>query len=223
MVSFYTEGDRGSEARTPLSVALNYQQLPVVKVLIDAGANINKPVWTGRHSMQPPLALTLLEGRMEFIRLLIGAGTDVTSAGWNGAGYAAGLDGWDGVISFNLYSPFRSYLSDAFSTEFLVLWMQAGGTLNVDMIFRYDENFDLSQEHPGDACQERGRQCHVKNQLRPFRDGTLYRLTIMDMCRIVIRKKLIEHAQGKSIVPAIKSLPLPIKMKSFLSFDNVRE
>ena len=221
--SFYTDVDSQDETRTPLAVALHYQRLPLLKVLIDAGANINKPVWTGaRDKMQPPLALTLLEGRMEFIKLLIGAGVDITPNGWDGASSTAGLDGWTRVIAFNLYLQSYRCLPDAFSTEFLVLWMQAGGTINAEMIIGYDENLDLSQEHPGDRLNELGRQANVKRQLQTCIDGTLYRLTILDMCRIVIRKKLIEHARGKSILPAIKSLPLPMKMKTFLSFDNVK-
>ena len=221
--SFYTDEDSQDETRTPLAVALHYQRLPVLKVLIDAGANINKPVWTGRrHSMQPPLALTLLEGRMEFIKLLIGAGVDVTSNGWDGATPAAGFDGWTGLIAFNIYLQWYHCVSDTFSTEFLTLWMQAGGMLNAEMILRHDRNRDLSQEHPGDRLSELSRQDNVKKQLQPCIDGTLYRLTILDMCRIVIRKKLIEQAQGKSIFPAIKRLPLPMKMKTFLSFGNVK-
>ena len=134
----YTEADRQDEARTPLAVALNYRRLAVVKVLIDAGANINKSIYCGRHEMRPLLALVLLEGRMEFIKLLIGAGVDITTNGWDGCVY--GLDGWDGVISFNLYLQSYRCLPDAFSTEFLVLWMQAGGTINAEMIIGYDEN-----------------------------------------------------------------------------------
>ena len=117
----YTEAEYDDEARTALAVALNYRRLGVVKVLIDAGANINKSIYCGLHAMKPLLALVLFEGRMELIKLLIGAGVDVTPSGWNGRVY--GLDGWDGVIAFNLYWPMNGCVSDTFSTEFLVLWM----------------------------------------------------------------------------------------------------
>ena len=114
-------------------------------------------------------------------------------------------------------------MSLEFCKEFLVLWIQAGGTINVDIIIRHNEIMDLSQEHPGDRITEHERRAHVKRELQPCRDGTLYRLTVLDMCRIVIRKKLMEYTQGKSIFPAIRKLPLPMKMKSFLSFDCVQE
>ena len=180
----------------------------MVKALIDAGVNINQPIYTGSHSKQTPLELTLIDRQKEFTKLLIGAGTDVTSGDWNI------------ILGRNLASR---VLSLEFCKEFLVLWMQAGGTINVDIIIRHNEIMDLSQEHPGDRIIEHERRAHVKMELQPCRDGTLYKLTILDMCRIVIRKKLIEHAQGKSILPAIRKLPLPMKMKSFLSFDCVQE
>ena len=201
MFVFYTEEGSG-DARTPLTVALNYQQFSVVKVLIDAGANINKPVRAGNFHDEVPLRLTLFEGRMEFIRLLIGAGSDVTSGDWNGA------------IGLNLYWP--GHASTAFCKEFLILFMQAGGTINVGHIIGHNQDW---YDHMGGF----GRPVHVDEELQMYRDGTLYKFNILDMCRIVIRKKLIEHVHGKSIVPAIKSLPLPMKMKRFLSFGCVSE
>ena len=201
MFVFYTEEGSG-DARTPLTVALNYQQFSVVKVLIDAGANINKPVRAGNFHDEVPLRLTLFEGRMEFIRLLIGSGSDVTSGDWNGA------------IGLNLDWP--GHASTAFCKEFLILFMQAGGTINVGHIIGHNQDWS---DHMGGF----GRPVHVDEELQMYRDGSLYKFNILDMCRIVIRKKLIEHAQGKSILPAIKSLPLPMKMKSFLSFGCVSE
>ena len=169
---------------------------------------MNQPIYSNSHSMQTPLELTLIDGQMKFTKLLIGAGVDVTSGDWNA------------ILGRYLASRVMSL---EFCKEFLVLWMQAGGTINVDIIIRHNEIMDLSQEHPGDRIIEHERRAHVKNQLQPCRDGTLYRLTFLDMCRIVIRKKLIEHAQRKSILPAIRKLPLPMKMKSFLPFDCVQE
>ena len=198
---------RYEDARTPMTIALNYQQLSVVKVLIDAGANINKLTYTRSHSKRAPLEFTLCDGQMELAKLLIGAGTDVTSGDWNA------------IIGGSLASRCAS---TKFCKEFLVLYLQAGGTISFEKIIRHNEVFDLSQEHPGDRIVEMGRRAHVREELQPCRNGTLYRLTILDMCRIVIRKKLIENAQGKSILPAIKSLPLPMKMKSFLSFHCVK-
>ena len=169
---------------------------------------MNQPKYTGSQSKQAPLEHTLIDGQMKFTKLLIGAGVDVTS------------DDWNAILGRNLASRVMSL---EFCKEFIVLWMRAGGTINVDIIIRHNEIMDLSQEHPGDRIIEHERRTHVKRELQPCRDGILYKLTILDMCRIVIRKKMIEHAQGKSILPAIKKLPLPMKMKSFLSFDCVQE
>ena len=197
---------RYKDARTPLTIALTYRQLSVVKVLIDAGANINKPTYTREHSKRAPLELTLCDRQMEFTKLLIGAGVDVTSGDWNA------------MIGGSLASRCTS---TKFCKEFLVLYLQAGGTINFELIIRHNEVFDLNQEHPGDRIVEIGRRADVRMELQTCRDGTLYKLTLLYMCRIVIRKKLIENAQGKSILPAIRGLPLPMKMKSFLSFDCV--
>ena len=41
----------------------------------------------------------------------------------------------------------------------------------------------------------------------------------MDKCRLVVRRKLITHAQGLSIFPEIGRLPIPEKLKKFLAFD----
>ena len=114
-------------------------------------------------------------------------------------------------------------VSAEFLNEFLVLWMQAGGTINVEKIIGGDEYEGLEGAYPGDVSCQHGLRMRIAKQLHQYRDGTLYRLNILDMCRIVIRKKLIEHAHGKSIVPAIRSLPLPMKMKNFLSFGYVKE
>ena len=169
---------------------------------------MNQPIYTGSQSKQAPLEHTLIDGQMKFTKLLIGAGVDVTSGDWNA------------ILGRNLASRVMSL---EFCKEFIVLWMQAGGTINVDIIIRHNEIMDLSQEHPGDRIIKHERRTYVKRELQPCRDGILYKLTILDMCRIVIRKKMIEHAQGESILPAIKKLPLPMKMKSFLSFDCVQE
>ena len=65
---------------------------------------------------------------MEFTRLLIGAGVDVTSGDWNA------------ILGRHLASRVMSL---EFCKEFLVLWIQAGGTVNVDIIIRYNEIMDL--------------------------------------------------------------------------------
>ena len=148
------------------------------------------------------MRLTLFEGGMEFIKLLIAAGTDVSSPDWNG------------TIGLNLYWP--GHASRAFCKEFLILFMQAGGTIDVDRIVSHNQDWS---DHMGGF----GRPVHVEEELQMCRDGTLYRLTILDRCRIFIRKRLIKHAQGKSILPAIRVLPLPMKMKSSLSFGFIRE
>ena len=60
-----------------------------------------------------------------------------------------------------------------------------------------------------------GRPVHVDEELQLCTEMEPFTSNFLDMCRIVIRKKLIEHAEGKSILLAIRSLPLPMKMKSF--------
>ena len=182
-----------------MNVAINYDRLPVVKILIDGCANT-----------QVHLSHTLFEGLKEFTKLLIGAGYDVTSGDWHN------------TMRDKLYLEWGC-LSAEFLNEFLVLWMQAGGTINVEKIIGGDEYEGLEGAYSGDVSCQHGLRMPVAKQLRQYRDGKLYRLTILDMCRIVIRKKLIEHAQGKSIFPAIRSLPLPMKMKFFLSFGYVKK
>ena len=91
---------------------------------------MNQPIYSNSHSMQTPLELTLIDGQMKFTKLLIGAGVDVTSGDWNA------------ILGRYLASRVMSL---EFCEEFLVLWMQAGGTINVDIIIRHNEIMDLSQ------------------------------------------------------------------------------
>ena len=41
----------------------------------------------------------------------------------------------------------------------------------------------------------------------------------MDKCRLVIRRTLITHAQGRSILPAIERLQILEKLKKLLAYD----
>ena len=83
MAFLFCAGNAEGAARTPLNVAINYDRLLVVKILIDGGANI-----------QVHLSHTLFEGRKEFINYsleldmmshpVIDIIQCVTSSIWNG-------------------------------------------------------------------------------------------------------------------------------------------
>ena len=191
----FLAADNG-DTRTPLFVALNYQRLPIIRILIDAGADINKKVAAGNGSEDPPLLPAMLIGGMDYVKILIGAGADVNALGDI-------IFGW-------FYYPCQA--SGEFIKELMKLWIQAGGKINVAGILAHNQDWY-------DYCGGGGRPLPVPEELQLYKDGKIYELTLQDRERIATRQRLIENANGRSILPVIKTLPLPEKMKNFLAFD----
>ena len=95
---------------------------------------------------------------------------------------------WNGAIGLNLYWP--EHASKTFCEEFLILWMQAGGNINVDSIVSHNQDWF---EHMGGF----GKKIHVDEELQKYRKGRLYKLTKEDKWRIEMRKELIKKPKGR--------------------------
>lgn len=58
------------QSLTPLSLAIWYKDQNAVKVLLEAGANINQEVWWCGGEKKSPLSLAILAGNTEIIEIL---------------------------------------------------------------------------------------------------------------------------------------------------------
>ena len=178
-----------------MTITLHYLQLSVLRVLIDHGANINQAVNTGYCRQNPPVTIVCFEEGFPLLKLMVAAGADVESCDWNG------------LISWTF-----GYNSDDFIKAMLILLTQAGNKVNAKTLICCIQDI---HDHRG-GC---GRPVSVPEVLQLYQDGKLYQESIMDKCRLVIRRKLITHAQGRSIFPAIGRLQISEKLKKFLAYD----
>ena len=126
---------------------------------------------------------------------MVAAGADVESCDWSGK------------ISWTF-----GYNSEDFIKDLLILLAQAGNKVNARTLICCMQDI---HDHRGG----RGTPVRVPGFLQLYQEGRLYRESIMDKCRLVIRRKLIAHAQGRSIFPAIERFELPEILKNFLAFD----
>ncbi len=68
----------------------------------------------------------------------------------------------------------------------------------------------------------------MSNQIASNNSGRLRKddsccvcLALQDLCRIVIRQRLIRNSNGRFILPKVKRLPLPSTLKEFISFGTL--
>ena len=104
------------------------------------------------------------------------------------------------------------YNSEDFIEGLLILLAQAGNKVNAKTLICCMQDI---HDHRGGA----GTPVSVPEFLQLYQKGKLYQESIMEKCRLVIRRKLITHAQGRSIFPAIGRLQIPEKLKKFLAYD----
>ena len=133
---FFAASDMAN-TRTPLVIAINYQRLPIMRMLIEAGADINSPVASGNMARYPPLVLAMIQARIELVRLLIGAGANVNAVG-------------SSTIGFCFYYPGRP--TQQFIMEVLELWVQTGGTINVSEVIGHNQDWFDHLGGFGRAC-----------------------------------------------------------------------
>ena len=103
------------------------------------------------------------------------------------------------------------YNSEDFIEDLLILLAQAGNKLNAKTLICCMQDI---HDHRGGA----GTPVSVPEFLQLYQKGKLYQESIMEKCRLVIRRKMIAHTQGRSIFPEIVRLPIPEKLKKFLAF-----
>ena len=56
-----------------------------------------------------------------------------------------------------------------------------------------------------------------------YQNSNIYQLTLEDKERITTSQKLMQNANGRSILPAIKKLPLSEEKKRFLASDCLED
>ena len=71
-------GDFNSEnfERSPLVLAAESNKLPLVKLLIEAGADVNKPLSAGVHAGRDALFFAAYYGRLDIVKALLDAGAN---------------------------------------------------------------------------------------------------------------------------------------------------
>ena len=128
---------------------------------------------------------------MEMITLLVAAGSDVMGC----------------TIRYHIYG------NTNLIREILVLLAKAGLDMDritksaVDIVFDWMEHMHYKPEVP--------------KEIQKFRQGQLFKPDSEDLARIATRKRLGRNNPGCTIIPAIRKLPVPEKMKNFLALNSL--
>ena len=174
---------------------MEYQHLPVVKVLLNYGAQFNPDILRRDYFNKCALQRVLQTRRMPLIRLIVAAGDRMEP------------ESLTGTIIHNLYIPYTAPEEE--KKDLLILLTQAGMKLDFESILPTLRDY---QEHLHQPVE-------VPASLEKYLNGKLYRLNLQDLSRIVIRQTLVERSPSKSILPAKEKLPGPQKLKDFLAFN----
>ena len=105
-------GSYTTDARTPLTIALECQHVPVIRLLLNHGAIFNPEVMERNYFDQGVLQRIIQTGRMHLIRLFIGAGADLNP------------DRLSGTIVHNMCIPYTAPEEER--EELLLLLTQTG-------------------------------------------------------------------------------------------------
>ena len=189
--------ERESSYGSALHIASLKDRLPLAELLIENNVQLNRV----NGSSYTPLQLNMTaHNRSAIASLLIYHGADMS-----------GRDKYEYTL---MASCIRTIRLDCESLARLMVY--AGYDLNPDHWLRpidvQSQLLEEGEDIPNISIPS-GRVQQLCDWLHQQQTNTL---SLLDLCRISIRKELCDANGGRSIVPAIGKLPLPTAIKDFL-------